>query len=492
MKGDSIIGQPADYGVQGVPAPTNKPGYCYEGTEWKDFSGNFWMYDNTDLWVFNPFTLNWTWFGGSQDIPTSPIYGVQGVPSPSNYPGFRMFGAASWTDRNGNLWLFGAQSIGGLKNDLWKYNVATNLWTWIKGDSLNNLAPRFGTKGVSSPTSNPGGMYETNASWTDVFNNLWLFGGWGYDSLGNSGMWNTLWKYNIATNEWTWISGDNFLNAPAVYGVQGIPSVANKPSSRFVYSKWIINDDLWLFGGQTNSGKVNDLWKYNITSNEWTWMSGSNVVGNHGIYFGKCVPCSNCYPYSRNESRSCWKDADDNLWVFGGAQNSGSFNDLWVYNTTTNKWTWIFGDSIPSQSPPEYGSFQVASSTNNPGGKNGAVSWIDNAGNLWLFAGQNGPPYNDLWKYEISEICDGVSVNVNEDIANKSIKIYPNPAQSSITIESALINSHLQIFNSLGNSVYQTTLNSKHQFLNPHLPAGIYFVRVNDGEKVYTQKLVVE
>jgi hypothetical protein len=44
----------------------------------------------------------------------------------------------------------------------------------------------------------------------------------------------------------------------------------------------------------------------------------------------------------------------------------------------------------------------------------------------------------------------------------------------------------------MGRVVYATTLNSKHQTLNPGLSPAMYFVRVSDGEKMAVQKLIVE
>jgi hypothetical protein len=84
------------------------------------------------------------------------------------------------------------------------------------------------------------------------------------------------------------------------------------------------------------------------------------------------------------------------------------------------------------------------------------------------------------------------TININtgiEKYSTSNFSIYPSPTHDSFIINYA---GALQIFNTLGTSVYQTTLTSKHQTLNPNLPAGIYFVRVSDGEKVYTQKLVLE
>jgi hypothetical protein len=43
-----------------------------------------------------------------------------GSPAASNVPGARD-SAVSWTDKNGNFWLFGGSGSVGFFNDLWSY-----------------------------------------------------------------------------------------------------------------------------------------------------------------------------------------------------------------------------------------------------------------------------------------------------------------------------------------------------------------------------------
>jgi hypothetical protein len=79
--------------------------------------------DFTDVWKYSPATNMWTWIGGTI-TPEFTVYGTQGIPSASNIPGKRTE-AASWMDKNGDLWMFGGlreETTGsGLSNDLWKY-----------------------------------------------------------------------------------------------------------------------------------------------------------------------------------------------------------------------------------------------------------------------------------------------------------------------------------------------------------------------------------
>jgi N-acetylneuraminic acid mutarotase len=40
---------------------------------------------------------------------------------------------------------------------------------------------------------------------------------------------------------------------------------------------------LYMFGGQGSSTQeLNDLWTYNIDTNIWTWIGGTNLLGDKG------------------------------------------------------------------------------------------------------------------------------------------------------------------------------------------------------------------
>src|SRR5262249_50022126 len=150
---------------------------------------------------------------------------------------------------------------------------------WMTGDSIGQPAHAvYGTKGVASPLNTPGGRDEVTCTWNENDGTLWLFGGRGFTNGPMYGCLGDLWKYDISTNEWTWMSGDSVLNQSAVYGVKGVMSPANKPGGRFPYCRWKdLEGDLWLFGGDGIPGYLNDLWKYDITAGEWTWMNGDSV-----------------------------------------------------------------------------------------------------------------------------------------------------------------------------------------------------------------------
>jgi hypothetical protein len=87
----------------------------------------------------------------------------------------------------------------------------------------------------------------------------------------------------------------------------------------------------------------------------------------------------------------------------------------------------------------------------------------------------------------------GVSTLNNKD---ESLVLYPNPANGNVMVRlnEDLHSPKINICNSLGETVYEelvTTSSSKEISLK-YLAAGIYVVKVSDGEKLFTKELVVE
>jgi N-acetylneuraminic acid mutarotase len=353
---------PGVYGTQGVAAAANVPGgRTAAGSRWTDASGNFWMYggggcDSSgnfilygDLWKYSPSTNQWTWVGGPSS-PTpwpNPVYGTPGVADPANTPGARA-AAAMWTDANGNAWMFGGfgfnSSGGAYQNDLWEYSPSTNEWTWIAGPSTQNDPGVYGTQGVAQASNNPSARNGA-LSWTDANGNVWLFGGYGYDSTGQKSMLNDLWEYSPSTGQWTWVGGPKTGNGTGVYGTQGVAAAANVPTPRDSAATWTDRSgNLWLFGGEGYLPvpgwfhRLNDLWMYSPSSGQWTWVAGSTTFDATGVYGTQGVAAVANIPGAR-AAVSSWTGTDGTLWLFGGYQYDDStstrfeMNDLWKYPT---------------------------------------------------------------------------------------------------------------------------------------------------------------
>jgi len=474
-----------------IPNPfTNRPGARYGAAGWVDkyrslflFGGDGWELSGgsppdtldapmNDLWVCD---MSWGDFcqwqlvggydptkitvnGAPSTVGAQIIINAQHEGQSGSYNGIgavgmpaARLGAATWTDNSGNFWLFGGSDGNNFLNDLWKYdtsalNPATyttteGQWTWVGGSDLVDQPGNY-----SSGTLLPGA--RTNAvTWTDNSGNFWLFGGYGYDGQTppTLGFLNDLWEYT--GGNWVFVSGGNTnkANQNGIYGTQGTAAATNAPGGRQEAVRWAdANGNLWLFGGEgedsvgTANGILNDLWVYNISSNQWTFVMGSTTANQTGVYglqplvgppnttsaagtIGLTGGTTGTLPGSRWAAAG-WVDKGGDLWLFGGwgldstgTNGNGALNDLWVYvpNATAGQpgtWTWIKGSNTGSDNGI-YGNMVIPYLTYEiwtPGGRSNATHWFDpTLDQLWLFGGEGydststtGNGYlNDLWRY---------------------------------------------------------------------------------------------
>lgn len=274
-------------------------------------------------------------------------------------------------------------------------SFAQGTWTWMSGPNSTNQTAVFGTQGVPSVNNRPAADYSPYC-WTDLDGNFWLFGG----KIGYADMW----KFNPNTLEWTWVQGSGALNVPISAGTQGIPSPTNTPGTRgYSGLTWVDGiGDLWLFGGYSpTSYYLSDLWRFNIATNEWTFMSGS-LTNPIATYATLGVPDSISWPGSRIEVGNGWKDVNGKFWLYGGQHFYPAFKaDMWMYDPSTNEWTWQSGSSGSTVDLPVYDASNVFSPTVTPGSIRPYSMWVDNDGIFWLFGGWTEQGNDgDLWKYD--------------------------------------------------------------------------------------------
>ncbi len=379
------------------------PGTRYGIQTWTDSSGNFWVfggfgYDKngptvsqtlggsnesvlSDLWEYS--SSAWSFQGGDNvtgqcfDYPTSP-----GPGSPS-----ARSNAVTWSDSQGNLWMFGgyvAFNVPGncntadAFNDLWEFTGGQ--WNWLGGATTPEQA---GTYNGIGQTGFPGARYWATSA-VDAAGNLWLFGGYGADSTGTTGYLNDLWKFD-GTN-WTWVAGSSVANTKGIY-TGGSPA----PGGRIGANAWIDSSGtFWVFGGDAfdsagNPGPMNDLWKFPLSGTKWTFVGGSQTNATGPVYGSQGIPAAGNLPGTR-EFATSWQTASGDVWIFGGQRLGGAFyTDLWKYSG--GQWSWIAG----SQSVDQLGIYPAAagqtSPTIQPGSRQEGAAWVDANGNLWLFGG---------------------------------------------------------------------------------------------------------
>ena len=269
----------------------------------------------------------------------------------------------------------------------------------------------------------PGGRYGA-ANWTDGAGHFWLFGGYGYDVNGNFGYLNDLWEFNPSTVEWAWMSGSDTVGGhggqPGVYGTLGTAAAGNTPGSRNFPATWIDSaGNLWLFGGwdydaDAIAGELNDLWQFDPSTNEWTWMGGSSTAGPHDGQSGTYGTLGTAAPGNTPGglfAPSSWTDGSGDFWLFGGQgfDGNGNFhelNSLWDRDAVTTEWAWMGGSKTVGTNgdvPGVYGTLGAPAAGNIPGNRSDASSWT--GGGLWLFGGTgydsagNGGFLNDLWEF---------------------------------------------------------------------------------------------
>lgn len=399
---------------------TDSPGGRKYPATWTDLNGNLWLFggfgftypsgvtppatDLNDMWEYTG-TQNYN--GSYNNIWVNTVPPFTGGPAPRT-------GAVTWTlPSSGDLYLFGGEDgASNFLNDIWKYNISSSAWTQVSG-GFNQLGV-YGSINVPAPGNKPGSRWGSTGR-LDSSGNVWIFGGYGYDSTGAVGLLNDLWKYNTSTSQWTWISGSTTIGQSGNYGTKGTPLGTNVPGARETSMCWLdASGNFWLFGGFTNDSlgnpaALNDLWEF--TGGQWTWKSGANVVNQTGTYGTLGVSAVTNVPGARWSSAS-WADAAGNLWLFGGqgydSSANGSLGDLWAYSG--GQWIWVKGPASVSQ-PGNYGltpgPIIYPYVVNYPGSRIAPGYWIDNNNEFWIFGGEgddvsgaNGNGLlNDLWRY---------------------------------------------------------------------------------------------
>lgn len=377
----------------------------------------------------------WTWMGGSQTWGALGSYGTQGIPTAGNTPGSRQ-DSATWTDSNGNLWLFGGTGFDatggtGPLNDLWKFSPSTGEWTWMGGSNIIQRPGVYGTMGTPAATNTPGARAWAT-TWTDSGGNFWLLGGWGYDANGNEGYLNDLWQFKPSTLEWTWTNGSSTMSVMedgnegqgGIYGPLGTFGAGFFPGGREGASTWTDKSgNVWILGGYGDDGHgqgglLNDLWAYNPSLNEMAWMGGSERMScptwcaGSGVYGTMGVPGAGNVPSGRSYGQS-WTDSEGNFWLYGGyflddTNHLALTNELWEFNPLTNEWAWMGGGNNTATSnsdqPGVWGTLGVPAIGNTPGARQLGTGWTDSEGSLWLFGGNmltatSNTTLNDLWSF---------------------------------------------------------------------------------------------
>lgn len=356
------------------------------------------------------------------DVSASPF-----TPAGSSPPPRR--GMTSWTDGNGDWWIWGGRTITGTDgngdpvqtdfNELWQFTRKTEQENprWInRTPASGGPAPQYRSLGWTAPDGDlwliqghqmwryslsthtwidmtpasipPGPLPDGNygaVSWTDRHGDFWLL------TSNNS----TLWKYPIATQP-----------APH-WWARVVPSQARDswPNLRAHAMAWTdLKGNLWLFGGQDTylNADFNDLWKYDP----------EQPLPFSGLRRWERYNLSGRAPGDRIAGAT-WTDVQGDLWLYGGhSDREGYLEDLWQFTLGTEPHRPVWRDRTPDLAVAPW-----------PGPRYMQAAWTDENGHFWSYGGAQtfaGLHKNDLWKLDPSGLTQTVELDINT-----SATVYP-------------------------------------------------------------------
>lgn len=374
------------------------------------------------------------------------------------------------TDNTGNIYvtgsfssdtlIIGSDTLCGNNKDVFiaKYDTAGNP-IWAKGFFSSGYGPliasdKYGNAYItgyfSTPTITIGAYTLTNHG----NNNIYVAK---YNAIGN-----VLW----AKGE-TWGTGDD----------EGT-SVATDTSGN-VYITGFFSSSLLIIGSDTLKSVNGDIFivKYNANGNVLWAKSRSGNVTNWD------KPASIAVDNAGNAYIAGYFSSDTVIFGPSILTNIGMF--LAKYDANGNA---LWGkDAI--------------------GGSKATSVSADNLGNVYV-AGYFG---SDTLGFDSSILLNDTtssfdifiaainSITGVENIANQNdnIFIYPNPSNGKFIVkedEAQMTNHKLEIYNVFGEKIYSTLISSQsnNNVDISSQPKGIYFVKVQSADKVYTEKVVVQ
>ena len=209
----------------------------------------------------------------------------------------------SFATVNNSIYMFGGFYLSGYINNLTK---------------LENGKCSIINDNILSP---PARMFH---SLVVINGNIYLFGGRGLtENLDD------LWSFSDTTG---WVS----------YQIEG-----DSPSARSSYGCAAEGDIMIIWGGESDSGYLNDMYMYEAASNKWESIqpTGTIPTARKGVCIVLNLPV---------------------VYIFGGSTSSGVVRELWEYNTATNVYTQLYGNNdIYNEVVPDQVSYPTCYFSNN-------------------------------------------------------------------------------------------------------------------------------
>lgn len=303
--------------------------------------------------------------------------------------------------------------------------------------------------------------------------------GKGYISCGLEGSTANMemWEYDPITDSWT-----QKTSGPAIGRIHPAFSV--------------VGDRVYLGQGQQNGNyiDIDDWYEYNTTTDTWTAKSSFMSARHHGagatvgntIYVGTGHHLDNMYDdwYAYNADTDTWEtkadfpgngrsagnsvSVGDNVYFLCGEDeiNFARFDDFWEYNSVSDTWGRLA--DFPA------------------GGRWAPFMFVHND-TIYAGAGQTEQMTNqkDLWRYGFS------AANLDE-VSQGVVRLYPNPVNDQLTINTESTIEQVKIYSLNGRLVHESKPNVSLTSIDlDYLPKGVYSVEIQlENEVVLLERVV--
>ena len=175
------------------------------------------------------------------------------------------------------------------------------------------------------------------------------------------------------------------MTAP-VYGTLGIPNGGNFPGYRSTVCSFYdasrrsfhlatgttgetlnvkFGSDIAGYGGEI----FGDVWRYNTTDSQWTWISGPAGFPSGDPYTYPALGMEEARqpaPQFRAGPTCYYNASTSTLFLAGGYVSYGSASDIWKLNIDSLNWSFIGGKNITGLSPV-FGARGIEATTNSMG-----------------------------------------------------------------------------------------------------------------------------
>ena len=153
--------------------------------------------------------------------------------------------------------VFGGSNSNTYYNSVYNFSLVDNNWTLITptNDAIANSSEHGNSSGMPSPRHGHSSVKYNNK--------MYMFGG----KDGSTTYYDT-WEYDLTTTTWT------------------KKALALSSHARYEHSSIIYNGDMYVFGGYDGTNYFNNILKYDITNNTWSEYNDGTASGTPTARYG--------------------------------------------------------------------------------------------------------------------------------------------------------------------------------------------------------------